>query len=226
MVSLRCREALDVADDATFGLGLGGVHGAVDAFVLQRREERRGVVPAHPVRPMEERMPRSLTKARKEAEVHWPDSTGRRNTLISEVCVGRLGAAETGSGVSGGQNPSPGRPTVAWREDRVRFWVAIARGVRMRQPRPVCRSLPRSAGSGMLACESVTCHRVFGRTSPCGGLRTSLFERSRADSGGAYRLSLVSCAATRRHGRTGWTTRPPSRSGMPSGARDVRRQRS
>src|SRR3954451_19121756 len=28
-----------------------------------------------------------------------------------------------------GQIPSPGRPTVAWREDRVRFWVAISRGV-------------------------------------------------------------------------------------------------
>ncbi len=28
-----------------------------------------------------------------------------------------------------GQIPSPGRPTVAWREDRVRFWAAIARGV-------------------------------------------------------------------------------------------------
>lgn len=29
-----------------------------------------------------------------------------------------------------GQLPSPGRPTVAWREDRVRFWAAISRGVR------------------------------------------------------------------------------------------------
>ena len=28
-----------------------------------------------------------------------------------------------------GQMPSPGRPTVARREDRVRFWAAIARGV-------------------------------------------------------------------------------------------------
>jgi hypothetical protein len=27
-----------------------------------------------------------------------------------------------------GQMPSPGRPTVAWREDRVRFWAGIARG--------------------------------------------------------------------------------------------------
>ena len=29
-----------------------------------------------------------------------------------------------------GQVPSPGRPTVAWREDRVRFWAAIAGGVK------------------------------------------------------------------------------------------------
>jgi IS30 family transposase len=27
-----------------------------------------------------------------------------------------------------GQVPSPGRPTVAWRQDRVQFWMAIARG--------------------------------------------------------------------------------------------------
>lgn len=27
-----------------------------------------------------------------------------------------------------GQIPSPGRPTVAWRQDRVRFWAAIAEG--------------------------------------------------------------------------------------------------
>ena len=29
-----------------------------------------------------------------------------------------------------GQVPSPGRPTVAWRDDRVRFWAAIARGLK------------------------------------------------------------------------------------------------
>lgn len=31
-----------------------------------------------------------------------------------------------------GQIPSPGRPSVAWREDRVRFWVAIAAGAKTR----------------------------------------------------------------------------------------------
>jgi IS30 family transposase len=29
-----------------------------------------------------------------------------------------------------GQIPSPGRPSVAWREDRVKFWAAITRGVK------------------------------------------------------------------------------------------------
>ena len=29
-----------------------------------------------------------------------------------------------------GQIPSPGRPTVAWRQDRVRFWEAIAGGAK------------------------------------------------------------------------------------------------
>jgi IS30 family transposase len=29
-----------------------------------------------------------------------------------------------------GQVPSPGRPTVAWREDRVRFWAAVGRGLK------------------------------------------------------------------------------------------------
>jgi IS30 family transposase len=29
-----------------------------------------------------------------------------------------------------GQIPSPGAPTVAWREDRVRFWAAIAKGIK------------------------------------------------------------------------------------------------
>ncbi len=29
-----------------------------------------------------------------------------------------------------GQVPSPGRPTVAWRDDRVRFWAAVARGLK------------------------------------------------------------------------------------------------
>ena len=29
-----------------------------------------------------------------------------------------------------GQVPSPGQPTVAWRQDRVRFWAAVAGGAK------------------------------------------------------------------------------------------------
>lgn len=35
-----------------------------------------------------------------------------------------------------GQIPSPGRPTVVWREDRARLWAAIARGVKTEDAAP------------------------------------------------------------------------------------------
>jgi hypothetical protein len=49
-----------------------------------------------------------------------------------EVCAdgddaGRQKAAQ----VYRGQIPSPGAPTVAWREDRVGFWEVIAGGVKL-----------------------------------------------------------------------------------------------
>jgi hypothetical protein len=51
-----------------------------------------------------------------------------------------------------GQIPSPGRPTAAWREDRVRFWAGIARGIKTETPRlrPACRHRWRSGGSATL----------------------------------------------------------------------------
>jgi hypothetical protein len=56
------------------------------------------------------------------------DSTGRRN---ASICGGvGMGVLERRRAVQlyRGQIPSPGRPTVAWRQDRVRFWAAIAAG--------------------------------------------------------------------------------------------------
>ena len=52
-----------------------------------------------------------------------------------------------------GQMPSPGRPTVAWREDRVRFWAAIARGVKTEDAaaRRACHPRLGSGGSVTLA---------------------------------------------------------------------------
>ena len=52
-----------------------------------------------------------------------------------------------------GQIPSPGRPTVAWREDRVRFWAAIAAGCQDRGcgVEAACLDRSGSVGSAMLA---------------------------------------------------------------------------
>src|SRR6478672_2779043 len=57
-----------------------------------------------------------------------PDSTDRRNTSISRRCVVAYGKRQLEVRGYRGQMPSPGRPSVAWREDRVRFWAGIACG--------------------------------------------------------------------------------------------------
>ena len=57
------------------------------------------------------------------------DSSGRCNTLIERWSDGIFAAAEAGPGISGA-DPIAGRPTIAWREGRVRFWAAIARGIK------------------------------------------------------------------------------------------------
>jgi IS30 family transposase len=57
-----------------------------------------------------------------------------------------------------GQVPSPGRPTVAWREDRVRFWAAVARGLKTEEAgvsSPVAFRWFRHAG-GVNPCLSPT----------------------------------------------------------------------
>lgn len=61
-----------------------------------------------------------------------------------------------------GQISSPGRPTVAWRQDRVRFWAAIAQGVMTEDaateagvPSPIAFRWFRHAG-GVNPCLSPT----------------------------------------------------------------------
>src|SRR5438477_7479793 len=59
-----------------------------------------------------------------------PGSGDRRNTSSMEVWFMTMRERQKQVRLYRGQIPSPGRPTVAWREDRVRFWDAIARGVK------------------------------------------------------------------------------------------------
>src|SRR3954466_13823392 len=67
-----------------------------------------------------------------------PGSSGRRNTLREEVAmtVRKRRSDRAGRGAL----PSPGRPSVARREDRQRFWAAIAAG---------CSSEDAAVGAGV-----------------------------------------------------------------------------
>jgi IS30 family transposase len=60
--------------------------------------------------------------------VYSSGSGNRRNTSSVEVWFMTMRERQRQVQLYRGQIPSPGRPTVAWREDRVRFWVAIRRG--------------------------------------------------------------------------------------------------
>ena len=63
-----------------------------------------------------------------------------------------------------GQIPSPGRPTVAWREDRVRFWQAIARGA---------SSEDAAVEIGVSPVVGTRWFRQAGGVGPCLALRVS-----------------------------------------------------
>jgi len=62
--------------------------------------------------------------------VRKANSSGRRNTSTMGVFMATMRERQKQVQLYRGQIPSPGAPTVAWREDRVRFWAAIARGVK------------------------------------------------------------------------------------------------
>jgi putative transposase len=81
------------------------------------------------------------------------DSTGRRNTSVVEVLMGTMRERQRAVQLYRGQIPSPGRPTVAWRQDRVQFWAAIAQGParRTRRWKSACRPRSGHGGSGTLA---------------------------------------------------------------------------
>src|SRR5215213_6253203 len=80
--------------------------------------------------PIEGSSPDALARWVNAQEVYWADSTGRRNTSMVEVLVATMKERQRAVQLYRGQIPSPGRPTVAWREDRVKFWAVIATGVR------------------------------------------------------------------------------------------------
>jgi len=135
-----------------------------------------------------------------------------------------------------GQIPSPGRPTVAWREDRVRFWAAIARGIKTedacveaRVSGPVGFRWFRHAGGVNPRLTPTVSGRYLSspnvRTSRFGTRRKSALARSPAGWAAIPRRSPANCAVTRPRGPTTWTTRRRSRSGTHSAVVDGRKSR-
>ncbi len=82
-----------------------------------------------PTAPIDGEIPRSWTFWLNAHEVNWADSIGRRNT--SRWRWSAMGVRERQQAVRAmrGQMWSPGRPSTARREDRVRFWEAVAQGL-------------------------------------------------------------------------------------------------
>jgi len=80
-----------------------------------------------PLRLMLPVRPWRLSKARWASLAYWADLTGRRNTFLLEVCMGRSAGwqkQDTGRETM----RSPGAPSLC-REVERRFWVQIATGI-------------------------------------------------------------------------------------------------
>jgi transposase, IS30 family len=80
--------------------------------------------------PIEPNSPAARRRRPNAQLVYWAESSGRRNTSNVEVLMATMKERQRAVQLYRGQIPSPGRPTVAWRQDRVQFWVAIARGAK------------------------------------------------------------------------------------------------
>src|SRR6476619_6925724 len=76
---------------------------------------------------MDGRTPASRQRLPKASEVYWADSSGCRNTWTEGVAM-RAGRRRSDRALRAVLPRSPGRPGVAQRENRRRFWAAIAAG--------------------------------------------------------------------------------------------------
>ena len=109
------------------------------------------------------------------ALVNWVNSTGRRNNLREGVAMtnGKRHSARSG------RPPlwSPGRPPVAGREERRRFWAAIASGMASADA-AVAAGVPQVIGTRWFRKAGGMPPAIFGRSAkPLSGRYLSLAER-------------------------------------------------
>src|SRR6202047_2578806 len=75
---------------------------------------------------MDGRTPASRQRPPNASDVYWAESTGRRNTTGRNVAM--AGRRRSDRALRD-KLRSPGRPGMARREDRLRFWALIAAGL-------------------------------------------------------------------------------------------------
>ena len=146
-----------------------------------------------------------------------------------------MGARRPRSGMAG-RLPmrSPGRPPVARREHRQRFWKAIAHGLSSEDAAVVCGVSPAvgRGGSGRVAachqpvwlpCRAATCRSPSEKRSPSSRPKAVACARSLAGSAVQRRPSRGSCAAMLRPVAGCWSIGPRPRSGTPIDVPSARR---
>ena len=127
-----------------------------------------------------------------------------------------------------GQIASRGRPTIAWRQDRVRFWIAIAGGAKTVDAgiaagvsEPVAHRWFKPAGAVNPQLPRMflvgTSRRPSVRTSRCGVRKTKASEKLLVDCIAARRRCRGNCAGTRQRERTDSSTKRRQLNGTPSG---------
>ena len=165
-------------------------------------------------------------------------SRGRHNTLTEGVAM-RAGKRRSDRALRAVLPRSPGRPGVAQRESRRRFWAAIAVG-RSSEAAAIEVGVSPAVGARWFREAGGMSPRIFAPSAkPPSERYLSFAEREelallrargcgrRPDGwGGQHRRSRVSCGATPPRAAAGWRIGPRPRSGMPSGRPVARSRRS
>ena len=183
------------------------VHAALEQALFTRRRGNAHFTATGLRAPLRRRRPRA-------------DSSGRRNTSSMEVCDGTTSGRRAARSGRGAAMRSPGRPPVARREDRQRFWAGDRRGLSSEDAAVAVRRV--AAGRGAVVPRALAaCHRS--RLAPLSGRYLSFAEREEiallagpagwragdrpTSRAGRRRRSRGSCGATRRPAAASWTYR-------------------
>src|SRR4029453_15364120 len=125
--------------------------------------------------PTEGSMPASASRSVYLIERYWADSSGCRNTMTKEVAMTIRKRRSDRS--RGGPLLSPGRPPVAGRDERRRFWAAIAAGMAS-EVAAIGAGVPQAVGTRWFRKAGGMPPAVFARSAkPLSGRYLSFAER-------------------------------------------------